>query len=231
MKMCKKTVLAIFAFTLLLAISFPIMAAPSVTIYVDPSTITVLVDETFTLNITITAITDLYGWDVRLYYRNDVLNATQIVEGPFLKTAGKTNFLEVYFNDAYNATHGRIIAACMLVGPIPGANGSGTLTAITFKPIGEGNATIDIYFTDLIDSNGKHPTHSTTDGQVTVISIVGDVNHDGIVDIYDLVKVASVYGSEPGDSNWDPYCDVNHDGIVDIFDLVTVASHYGEENP
>lgn len=61
--------------------------------------------------------------------------------------------------------------------------------------------------------------------------IQGDVNHDTIVDIFDLVLVASAYGSTPEDPNWNPNADINGDSIVDIFDLVIVATHYGETCP
>ncbi|MBI1922619.1 hypothetical protein HYR99_00060, partial [Candidatus Poribacteria bacterium] len=54
-----------------------------------------------------------------------------------------------------------------------------------------------------------------------------DVNRDGVVDITDLVRVASHFGESitaPLEAN----PDVNGDGIVDIFDLVLVAKHFGE---
>jgi len=54
------------------------------------------------------------------------------------------------------------------------------------------------------------------------------VNGDRIVDIFDLVLVASAYGSTPSSPNWNPNTDINGDNIIDIFDLVIVASHYGE---
>jgi hypothetical protein len=51
-----------------------------------------------------------------------------------------------------------------------------------------------------------------------------DLNFDGVVDLFDLVHVASQFGLE-GDLSGD----VNGDGTVDLFDLVRVASHFGEE--
>jgi parallel beta-helix repeat protein len=55
-----------------------------------------------------------------------------------------------------------------------------------------------------------------------------DFNNDGIIDIFDLVRMALAFGSMPGMPNWDPYVDLNQDGIIDIFDLVVVALHFGE---
>ncbi|MCH8290905.1 hypothetical protein IH992_07390 [Candidatus Poribacteria bacterium] len=57
-----------------------------------------------------------------------------------------------------------------------------------------------------------------------------DLNRDGIVDILDLVLVASHFGetiTQPLDMN----PDLNGDEVVDILDLVLVASHFGESVP
>jgi len=59
--------------------------------------------------------------------------------------------------------------------------------------------------------------------------VLPDVNGDGLVDIFDLVAVASAFGSKPGDPNWNSKADVNGDGLVDIFDLVAVSMNYGAE--
>ena len=52
--------------------------------------------------------------------------------------------------------------------------------------------------------------------------IAGDINGDGVVDIFDLLFVAKAFGkTEPNDA------DVNDDGVINIFDLVLVASNFG----
>lgn len=48
----------------------------------------------------------------------------------------------------------------------------------------------------------------------------GDVNGDGVVNLFDLVAVAARYGTS------DTQADLNRDGRVDVFDLVLVATHY-----
>ena len=64
---------------------------------------------------------------------------------------------------------------------------------------------------------------------VTVkIKILGDVNGDGIVDIFDIVLAAQAYQSMQGDPEWNPEADVAPMyGLIDIFDIVTVASKWG----
>jgi hypothetical protein len=52
-----------------------------------------------------------------------------------------------------------------------------------------------------------------------------DINKDGVVDIFDLVKVANQFGQQ----NAELEADVNGDGIVNLFDLVSVAANFGEQ--
>jgi len=47
----------------------------------------------------------------------------------------------------------------------------------------------------------------------------GDVNGDGIADVWDLSLVAVAYGTFEGEPVYDPYTDINKDGIVDIADV------------
>jgi len=144
--------------------------ANSTTIYVDPKFTTVEIFQTTQINISISQVVDLAAWDFKLYYPNSILNATQITEGPFLKKANSTFFMIKEFNDNYNTTHGRIWAACVLIGQGPGANGDGTLATITFKAKSAGNATIHLAETKLLDSKpdpGQIP-HTTMDGTIKV---------------------------------------------------------------
>lgn len=64
----------------------------------------------------------------------------------------------------------------------------------------------------------------------------GDVNGDGVVDIYDVVIVGNAYGSQrglgdpwPPGNDWDSQADPKPQyGLVDIFDLTSVSTHYGK---
>lgn len=79
------------------------------------------------------------------------------------------------------------------------------------------------------------PKETNTDNNIFIdgsvkIKILGDTNGDGVVNIYDIVLAAAIYGSTPEDPNWNPDADLARPwGIINIYDLVTVASHYGEE--
>lgn len=157
--------------TLLIAILNIIsVKADTTTIYVNPTTSVVKAGETCQINISISQVTDLAGWDFKLYYPNTYLNATEIIEGPFLKKAGNTSFSLLSFTDNFNTTHGRIWAASVLIGQGPGASGNGTLAIITFKTKSPGDANLNLAETDLIDSKmpPDHIPHTTEDGIIRV---------------------------------------------------------------
>lgn len=79
-------------------------------------------------------------------------------------------------------------------------------------------ANLDGTNVETIISNLVEPKDITLD--LTPDS-VADVNRDGIVNIQDLVMIASQFGQEGRDG-----ADVNRDGIIDILDLVLVAAAF-----
>jgi PKD repeat protein len=60
------------------------------------------------------------------------------------------------------------------------------------------------------------------------ISLLGDLNSDGIVNIVDVSLVAGSYGSRPGEERWNLLYDLDHDGVISIVDVVIVAKEYGK---
>jgi PKD repeat protein len=69
------------------------------------------------------------------------------------------------------------------------------------------------------------------DGTVK-IKMLGDVDANGIIDIYDVVAASVAYNSKPGDPTWNPQADIAPEyGWIDLFDLVTINCHYGETCP
>jgi len=75
-------------------------------------------------------------------------------------------------------------------------------------------------------STSPDSSFTTTAGST---SKVGDINGDGIVDIFDLSILLSSYGITHTicSTNASYTCDLNGDGKVDILDLSVLLSHYG----
>ena len=94
-------------------------------------------------------------------------------------------------------------------------------------------------FQNETGSDGIGDTHYTmdannTDGYPLMIpwgSLLGDVNGDGYVGIDDIYLVASHFGREAGDPEYNRVYDLNGDGYVGVDDIFTVAKHFGEEDP
>lgn len=149
--------------------------AAATTIYLNPSEITDLtIGDTFAINVSVADVNNLAGWEIELYYRSQVLNATEAKEGPFLSAVRGTIFLKVNFTDNYNSTYGLIRLACALLGVGSGASGSGTLTTITFRIVGAGYSPLSLPKTKLVDATPMPPgpqpiPHTATGGSVTVI--------------------------------------------------------------
>ena len=106
---------------------------------------------------------------------------------------------------------------------------SGNSTDITFTwnttNFAYGNYTISAYAWP-VPGETNMANNNFTGGNVTV-TIPGDINGDGTVDIYDAIILSAAYGSTPGSKNWNPNADINGDGIVDIYDAIILASAYG----
>jgi subtilisin family serine protease len=64
------------------------------------------------------------------------------------------------------------------------------------------------------------------DGDVK-IKMQGDINGDGVVDVFDLSIIGKAYGTFEGQPGYDPDADLNEDGIVDLRDLAVVTINYG----
>jgi len=63
------------------------------------------------------------------------------------------------------------------------------------------------------------------------VRLRGDINGDGVVDIYDAILLANAYNSARGKVNWNPDADINGDNIVDIYDAIILANHYNQHYP
>jgi hypothetical protein len=117
------------------------------TVAVSPSSVTVPVSQNFTINVNVSGVSDLYGWEFQLDWNSTLLDAVNVSEGPFLKTGGNT-----FFTYTVNATMGNMIVDCALMGDIPGVSGDGTLATITFYTKSVGECQLDLHDVILLNS-------------------------------------------------------------------------------
>jgi len=125
----------------------PSNEAATTLVSVFPSSVVASVGQNFSINLDVSNVSDLYGWEFKMNWTASLLNLKNATEGPFLKSAGSTFF---YYN--LNATTGDVTVDETLTGDIPGVSGSGVLTTITFNVLGLGQSPLNLYYAVLINS-------------------------------------------------------------------------------
>lgn len=83
----------------------------------------------------------------------------------------------------------------------------------------------------VLTISGKLSDETIFEGSttITVSNLVGDVNCDGKVNIYDATSAASSYNSREGEPKWNPNANFAPPwDRIDLFDLVTIISNYGK---
>jgi len=119
------------------------------TVSVNPSTITAAVGTAFTVNITVSNVTNLQSWQAGMAFNPNVLECLSYEEGPFLKQAGPTSMISATINNFA----GKISpGSCSCIG-MPRVNGSGTLATVTFKSKAYGTSELHLTSVLLVNSD------------------------------------------------------------------------------
>lgn len=137
-------------------------ASPATTVYVDPYFNGVEVGGSFSVDINVSDVVDLYAYQFTLNYPPYLSKLVPVgcaSEGPFLRQGGETAFV-------CNIDHfsGQITVVGMLIGSVLGVSGDGTLATITFKCVAPGDCILDLEDTTLLDSNLVEIPHTADDG-------------------------------------------------------------------
>jgi len=142
--------------------------SPVVSVY--PDEVTVYRHESFSVNVTVTDVTDLYGWEFKFYWNSTILNCTSAqIHAPDIWGENVFEAGDGIQND-FNATHGRYFKAMSALYPTSSFNGSMALVTLTFEAKAAGSSTLDLEDTKLSDSQACAITHTTADGSVAVLS-------------------------------------------------------------
>jgi len=87
------------------------------------------------------------------------------------------------------------------------------------------NYTIKANCTLLGDENPGD--NEKVDGEVHV-TILADINHDGVVNVQDLVLVKKAIGSYPGHPRWNPDADLDDNKKIDVIDVILTKKNIGK---
>jgi len=156
--------LIILSLYLLSNLSLSNTQAAGTVIYIDPSEVLGQGrGSSFSVNINIADVQDLYSWEVILSWDKEILEVTNVVEGPFLSQGGQytTYFVKKIYNDK-----GFVRIDCTIMGgdATTNADGSGTLATITFTVKTPGTTTLHFNQTLLLTYYIEQIEHTSTDG-------------------------------------------------------------------
>ena len=185
-------------------------AVSSTTVSISPSTVTAFVGQNFTVNVTISDVSYLYGWQFRLNWTAGLIDVVNVTEGSFLKLGGGT-----YFYWAVNATAGRMVAYCTLLGNVPGMSGSGTLATITFNVKGAGESPLTLWDVALLNSLEQSITCQVVGGYGYFTAA-----HDVAVTAVDASPLTVL----PGDTVYINVTVQNRGGYAESFNVTVYAN-------
>jgi parallel beta-helix repeat protein len=140
----------------------------------------------------------------------------------------------VMFNYGFDAEIVNVTAYGNATIPIGSQNvtlpsGSFTIGTFTWNTTGKGNYTISGYALPVPGETNTADNNFT--GGWIKVTIVGDVNGDGKVNLIDVFSVALAFGSEPGRPTWNPNYDINNDQKINLIDYFITALNFGKTDP
>ena len=202
--------------------SYPIMSIS--TDSVDSLTI----GEELTFDVNITNGENIFGYQATIRFDPDALEYVETKYGDYLSGA-------VPIQPISRQHEGRVqLASLSLTGT--SSHGDGLLATLKFKVKGNKNSKLWLQDVILSDPEGNKSyawldsvqllksVISEDDKTITCPNTINeDVNQDCVVNIKDLVLVATHFGGHGSKAS-----DVNDDDIVNIIDLVLVAAAFGE---
>lgn len=129
----------------------------SATISITPSQITVYKHRIFSVNVTVTDATSMYGWEFQTYWNNSVLNLTSAqILAPEIWGQDVFEVGDGVQND-FNETHGRYWKAMSALNPAPAFDGNVTIATLTFEALTSGNTLLDLDGVNLADDHEPYP--------------------------------------------------------------------------
>jgi len=117
----------------------PVSASPGgATLKIEPETLTVgppIPTAPFQVNVTVYNVTDLFNWQIKVFYNTTVLNCTGASYPSYHVFAGKFYLpIEPVMYQNY------VLFGCTLMGAEPGFTGDGVLCQLEFKALAEGTS-------------------------------------------------------------------------------------------
>jgi parallel beta-helix repeat protein len=106
-------------------------------------------------------------------------------------------------------------------------SGNTTTRTITWNTTGWTKGAYTLKATVTIIPAETDTADNTFTYGIVKVTVPGDVDGDGDIDIYDIVRITSSYNAIIGDPRYYANADIDGSGIINIFDVVIATSRYG----
>lgn len=100
------------------------------------------------------------------------------------------------------------------------------LATIRFRAVGECGFLVPLSVQGQVAWSGNYTFDATGTGSTISITIPGDMNADGKVDVVDIMLVAGRWPAARGDPKYDVRYDIDGSGQIDIVDIMFVAARW-----
>jgi len=159
----KRTMVLVASLAALVVLTLPGLAFGDTVVSVS-SPATVSQGDTFTVDVDIAGVTDLFAYQLDLGFNPSVLQATgTITEGNFFQSGGG------FVPGTVDNLGGTIVSnADTLLGPAPGLDGVGQLIVFEFKAFAPGTSGLDLANIILLDSSFNEIGFTSAEGSVVV---------------------------------------------------------------
>jgi hypothetical protein len=106
--------------------------------------------------------------------------------------------------------------------------GSVRLATIRFRALGQCGFSVPVGLQGKLTWSGEYTFDGVGSGGVVVITIPGDMDLDGDVDIVDIMLVATRWSCVQGQPKYDVRYDLDADGDIDVADIMFVAARWDQ---
>jgi len=170
--MKKKTIMALMTLFLMVTSAYAAIAiqtldnGPLAQLYVNPDYIQRSVGETFTITVEVTDVIQLYGFGIGFSWDPAILGYVDHTATVPVETypGGVLHAPTIIIVNTVDDVAGTYELAASSMHPAPSFNGSGVIFEMTFEVLSEGSSALEIFESDLADSNAHVIVHEITNG-------------------------------------------------------------------
>jgi hypothetical protein len=211
--------------------------------YITPHRVmnnSLIVNSTFSVTLemdTIAAHRGIYDMEFQLRWNATILECVSVQESMFHEVTPSNESGNIYEETWSNASPGQVgcyttffnYTRATELGYAP-VFGNHTVAVVTFKVKNVGATLLHLDYCWASDPLDTTILYSSLDGFFGN-RIKGDLNGDGVVDLFDALLFANSFGTQlrvyPGYPNWNEEADLNGDGVIDIFDAIQLCACLG----